>query len=65
MAQVRHQPDPTEQTERSFLGHVDNHGIARRATEKGDNTVRAMTGVLHRAFVATDHESHADIMTMG
>ena len=62
---LRYQPGTTEHSDDALLCDIDYHRIARLVTEKRNDAILAMTGLLHGAFMATDHEGHSAIMTRG
>lgn len=65
MPQYRHEPSAAQHPDRTMLGGVDDHGIAGLIAEERHHTVVALGGVLHGAFVATDHEVHGAIINEG
>ena len=57
MTQRGHQARPTEQTQRSFLGHIDYHCvIGIPVADERDDTAVASRRPLHGAVVAADRE---------
>ena len=56
--QRRYQTGSCEHSDGPLLGGVDDDGVAGLVAQNAHDAIPALVGVLHDAFVATDHKCH-------